>query len=98
VDGLIFAAVVAARVLIPLGIPRYPLPVMLVSLAIDGIDQTIFHTTSTGRSIWRGSRAPRDPPHRWRRIRLVVGAGVRLTAAIADLEGIELIESRGVGD
>ncbi len=27
-----------------------------------------------------------------------VEAGVRLTAAIADLEGIELIESRGVGD
>ncbi len=43
-DGLIFAAVVAARVLVPLGIPRFPLPVMLACLVIDGLDQTIFQT------------------------------------------------------
>jgi hypothetical protein len=44
VDGLIFALVVAARVLVPLAIPRYPLPTMLAALVIDGIDQTIFQT------------------------------------------------------
>ena len=43
-DGLIFVVVVAARVLIPLAIPRYPLPTMLVALVIDGVDQTIFQT------------------------------------------------------
>jgi hypothetical protein len=47
VDDLIFAAVVAARVLVPLGIPRFPLPVMLVCLVIDGLDQTIFQTFTT---------------------------------------------------
>jgi hypothetical protein len=44
VDGLIFALVVAARVLVPLAIPRYPLPTMLAALVIDGLDQTIFQT------------------------------------------------------
>ena len=43
-DGLIFALVVAARVLVPLAIPRYPLPTMLAALVIDGVDQTIFQT------------------------------------------------------
>ena len=43
-DGLIFWSVVAARVLIPLAIPRFPLPAMLVALVIDGVDQTIFQT------------------------------------------------------
>jgi len=44
VDGLIFGAVVAARILVPLAIPRFPLPAMLASLVIDGLDQTIFQT------------------------------------------------------
>jgi hypothetical protein len=44
VDGVIFWAVVAARVLVPLAIPRFPLPAMLAALVIDGIDQTIFQT------------------------------------------------------
>jgi hypothetical protein len=44
VDGLIFWSVVAARVFIPLAIPRFPLPAMIVALVIDGIDQTIFQT------------------------------------------------------
>jgi hypothetical protein len=43
-DGLIFGAVVAARILVPLAIPRFPLPAMLLALVIDGIDQTIFQT------------------------------------------------------
>jgi hypothetical protein len=44
VDGLIFWAVVSARVLVPLAIPRFPLPAMLAALVIDGVDQTIFQT------------------------------------------------------
>lgn len=39
---LIFWAVVTARFLIPLSIPRYPLPGVLACLILDGIDQTIF--------------------------------------------------------
>ncbi len=41
-DMVIFWTVVMTRFLIPLAIPRYPLPAILVSLTIDGIDQTIF--------------------------------------------------------
>lgn len=41
-DMLIFWAVVTARFLIPLSIPRYPLPGVLACLILDGIDQTIF--------------------------------------------------------
>jgi hypothetical protein len=44
VDGLVFWSVVGARVLIPLAIPRFPLPAMLAALVIDGLDQTIFQT------------------------------------------------------
>jgi hypothetical protein len=43
-DGVIFGVVVASRVLVPLAIPRFPLPAMLAALVIDGIDQTIFQT------------------------------------------------------
>ena len=42
--GVIFVAVVAARILVPLAIPRYPLPAMIAALVIDGLDQTIFQT------------------------------------------------------
>ncbi|WP_440955255.1 hypothetical protein ACSAZK_17275 [Methanosarcina sp. Mfa9] len=41
-DLLIFWAVVMARFLIPLTIPRYPLPGVLASLILDMVDQTIF--------------------------------------------------------
>jgi hypothetical protein len=41
-DQLVFWAVVAARFLVPLLIPRYPLPAIVASLVIDGVDQTIF--------------------------------------------------------
>jgi hypothetical protein len=43
-DTIIFWAVVAARVLVPLGVFRFPLPIMLAALVIDGLDQTIFQT------------------------------------------------------
>lgn len=38
----VFVCVVAARLLVPLGIPRRPLPFILAALLIDGVDQTIF--------------------------------------------------------
>lgn len=37
-------AVVGARFLIPLLIPRYPLPAIVAALVLDGIDQTIFQS------------------------------------------------------
>ncbi|MFN2138713.1 MAG: hypothetical protein ACK2UK_22345 [Candidatus Promineifilaceae bacterium] len=42
VDLLIFWAVVLSRVLVPLTIPRYPLPGILAALVLDAVDQTIF--------------------------------------------------------
>jgi hypothetical protein len=41
-DIVIFLVVVLGRFLIPLTIPRYPLPGVLASLVLDAIDQTIF--------------------------------------------------------
>ncbi len=41
-DQMIFVAVVALRFLIPLLIPRFPLPAILAALVIDAADQTIF--------------------------------------------------------
>ena len=43
-DGVIFGTVIAARILVPLAIPRFPLPAMLAALVVDGVDQTIFQT------------------------------------------------------
>ena len=43
-DTLVLWAVVAARVLVPLAVFRFPLPAMLAALVIDGLDQTIFQT------------------------------------------------------
>ncbi|MEU8818258.1 hypothetical protein [Actinoplanes sp. NPDC048796] len=40
----VFLAVVAARFIVPLFIPRYPLPAILAALILDGVDQTIFQT------------------------------------------------------
>lgn len=41
-DWLIFWIVAVARFLLPLTIPRYPVPGILASLVLDGIDQTLF--------------------------------------------------------
>ena len=38
----VFWVVAIARFLIPLTIPRYPLPGIIASLILDGVDQTIF--------------------------------------------------------
>jgi hypothetical protein len=37
-----FLAVIGARFLVPLFIPRFPLPAILGALVLDGIDQTVF--------------------------------------------------------
>lgn len=39
---VVFVLVVAARFLVPLLIPRYPLPAVIACLIIDGVDQTVF--------------------------------------------------------
>ena len=39
---MVFVVVVAVRLLLPLLIPRYPLPAILASLVVDAADQTIF--------------------------------------------------------
>ena len=39
---LVFAGVVLVRLLLPLLIPRYPLPAIVACLVVDGVDQTIF--------------------------------------------------------
>lgn len=46
-DTLIFLLVVGARFIIPLFIPRFPLPAVLAALVLDAADQTIFqnHTS-----------------------------------------------------
>ncbi len=41
-DILIFLLVVGARFIVPLFIPRYPIPAILASLIIDAVDQTVF--------------------------------------------------------
>ncbi len=40
----VFGAVILARLLLPLLIPKYPLPAILLCLLVDGVDQTIFQT------------------------------------------------------
>ncbi|MEU4428703.1 hypothetical protein AB0F81_49525 [Actinoplanes sp. NPDC024001] len=41
-EMLLFGSVVGARFVVPLFIPRFPLPAIVVALVLDGIDQTIF--------------------------------------------------------
>jgi hypothetical protein len=41
---VVFVAVVGARFLLPLTIPRWPLPGILACLVLDGVDQTIFQS------------------------------------------------------
>lgn len=44
VDLIVFLLVVGGRFLLPLLIPFYPLPAIIVCLLLDGVDQTIFQT------------------------------------------------------
>jgi hypothetical protein len=39
---LVFLTVVGARFVVPLFIPRYPLPAIVTALVLDGIDQSVF--------------------------------------------------------
>jgi hypothetical protein len=41
-DFQTFAVVVLLRLLVPLGIPRYPLPAILAAFLLDGVDKTIY--------------------------------------------------------
>ncbi len=41
---LVFVGVVIVRLLLPLLIPRFPLPAIVACLVVDGVDQTIFQT------------------------------------------------------
>ena len=43
-DLAVFWLVVAGRLVLPLFIPRFPLPAILACLVLDGIDQTVFQT------------------------------------------------------
>jgi hypothetical protein len=43
---LVFAAVILSRLLVPLLIPRFPLPAIIACLVIDGVDQSIFQTVA----------------------------------------------------
>jgi hypothetical protein len=43
-DLLVFWLVVAGRFLLPLLIPRFPLPAILACLVLDAVDQTLFQT------------------------------------------------------
>lgn len=46
-DTLIFLLVVGARFVIPLFIPRFPLPAVVAALVLDAADQTIFQQYTT---------------------------------------------------
>jgi hypothetical protein len=37
-----FAVVLALRLLVPLAVPRYPLPALVAAFLLDGVDQTVF--------------------------------------------------------
>jgi hypothetical protein len=41
-EFLVFAVIVALRFIIPLFIPRYPIPAILLALFVDAVDQTVF--------------------------------------------------------
>ena len=40
-DELVFVAVLALRLLVPLAIPYVPLPAILAALVIDGVDRRL---------------------------------------------------------
>ncbi len=48
---LVGVAVVAARLLVPLLIPLWPLPAMIAALVIDAVDQTVFQALAPGADL-----------------------------------------------
>jgi hypothetical protein len=54
-DLLIFGAVLAVRLLVPLAIPRYPLPAILAALFFDAVDYTVIRDwTSLSMADYQG--------------------------------------------
>lgn len=51
-DILIAAAVLLARFILPLFIPKWPLPAIIACLIVDGVDQTIFQRFTTMNLDW----------------------------------------------
>src|SRR4051794_14874843 len=51
---VVFLAVVGGRFLIPLLIPRYPLPAIVAALILDGVDQTIFQSFGLDPPAYQG--------------------------------------------
>ncbi len=47
-----FGIVVALRLLVPLAIPRFPLPAIVVAMIIDAADQTIFQNYTNLNLDW----------------------------------------------
>ena len=50
-----FLIVIGARFIVPLFIPRFPLPAILTALVLDGIDQTIFQKLGSTRPATRAT-------------------------------------------
>jgi hypothetical protein len=50
-DATILVAIVLLRLVVPLFIPLFPLPAILIAMTVDGFDQTIFQTQLTP-SFW----------------------------------------------
>jgi hypothetical protein len=46
-NALVFGVVLALRLGVPLAIPYYPLPAILLAFLLDGLDQTIFQRATT---------------------------------------------------
>jgi hypothetical protein len=46
-DLIIFLLILTLRLLVPLAIPRFPLPAIVTALILDGIDQTVFQKFTT---------------------------------------------------
>ena len=57
-DTVIFLLVVASRFVVPLAIPRFPLPAIVAALVIDAADQTIFQVPTTAPTAARSSCLP----------------------------------------
>jgi hypothetical protein len=49
---LVMLMVVGARLIVPLFIPKYPIPAGILALVIDGVDQTIFQAFTTMQLDW----------------------------------------------
>lgn len=47
IEIFIVALIMVSRALLPLVIPRYPLPAIIACLVLDGVDQTIMQTTTS---------------------------------------------------